>query len=755
MIYFLPLIFSLPLSYGIDIVTGGGSWLYIFIAVVIISYILGAVYQKYIGLMKQKISWKRIAGSIVLSVILALFIFISSAEHVMSFIVFLAMAVGGLLIGLIIFDFLSTKIEGVSISGMFALVKQGLRSLLGVKFIDYLGLVPPILFMVSYLLLENINVIGDESGNLSTLRTLIYWVGRGPNLFYKLKAWYVFSTDYPPFFFLTSLPFLKFFTDWVVGGRVFVVLLGVLDVCLLYLFLKRHLSTMAALLGGILLTCSFSFINASRVYQLEIMLIALLLAVLILMSRFLETSNRNYLLASGIIIALGMLSKYNFFIYAAVPVLFYLGAAYYKKPGNRKLVNDLLLLGLPSLLFVSPWFIYTYIANPSPYNPLSRFFGYKTMGRFGSNVSLTSAFTQIWQQRNVYFSDFVYWLLALLVLVFLIICIIKLVKREKLWDHMGELFWMPLAFILAVTIFLNLIGLILLRWNLSYIFIPIVMAFLFDRVILGKRIAAALVGILLYIFFILLFVNVAVRHTPGGGIFHTDVVAKRLLPNPLTTGAKESVAVIKNDWLGEKRNLGETITVGFIGHINEGLHGHAFKYYGTVTGFTKWQESDVGILNDFIPTGLSVFVGTDYLVYIPGNQYNFEDPTAPQVLLRYQWLIENAPVSYTSCTRAIGTINSRFGNVVVLKIDHSCFTQSTYFDLIDAGRQYDAQQPSFLLFWDVEDLRYELQFNLVDASQKSRLCDQIAANIVAEKDGFTPFNFDLIQSNLTGICQAP
>jgi 4-amino-4-deoxy-L-arabinose transferase-like glycosyltransferase len=755
MIYLLPLIFSLPLLYGISNLIGVDHRVYIILAGILAAYFVGAIYKITVGREKRGLDKKNILWSVFFSVTFVLMIFICSKKYEMSFVTFLAMFVGALYYGFIAVGFLTPVLEGASVSAISNLIKDGWRRLLGLKPVDYLGLFPPIIFMVSYLFLENINVFGDEASNLLDLRNVIYWSIQSPNLFYRVKVLYIFSRDYPPLFFLLSTPFLKFFYNWVVGARVYVMLIGILDVGLIYLFLKKHVSIIAALLGSVVLVTSFSFINATRTYGQEIILITFVLIVLILMSRYLETTNRIFLLITGIFIALGMLSKYNYFIYAAVPILYYLGAAHIKKPEIRKVFNDLVLLALPSFLFVSPWYLYTYITNPVTNNVLSRFFYQKSIGRYESNVSLSQALTEIWQQRSAYFSDFVYWILALLAFTFLIIWVIKFIKKENKWDHLGELVWMPLVSILIVSLFLKLIGLILLRWNLSYVFIPILIAYMFDKIFYKNRVIEMIVGVALYSFLVLLFVNVAIHHTPGGDLFRVDVSAQRLLPNPLTTGAKESVAIIKDNWLENNGGLDEPVIVGFIGHINEGLHGHALAYYGAMTGFTNWQESDVGILNGFKPTDLSVFVNTDYLIYIPNNQFNYEQQTAPKVLKRYQWVIENAPVAFRRCTKELGTINSRFGYVVVLKIDRSCLVPETYFDLIDVGRQYDAQQPSFLIFWDVEELRYKLQFNLVSNSQKNQACEQIRNNIVVEKAGFSAFNFSLIQSDLAGICGNP
>ena len=755
MIYLIPLLYSLPLSYGILDLFGEIQGVYIFIAGIIIAYLIGAIYQFSVGRTKRGLDRKSILWSVIFSVIFVLMIFICSKKYELSFVSFLAMFVGALYYGFIAVGVLTPALEREYHSAISTRIKDVWRKLPGLRPVDYLGLFPPIIFMVSYLFLENINVFGDEASNILTLRRVLYWSVQSPNLFYRFKVLYVFSREYPPLFFLLSTPILKFFNDWVVGARVYVMLIGVLDICLLYFFLKKHVSIIAALLGSVVLVTSFSFINATRTYGQEIILITFLLVVIILMSRFLETANRKYLLAAGFFIALGMLSKYNFFIYAAVPVIYYLGAAYLNKPENRKVFKDLVLLALPSILFASPWYINTYITNLVSYNVINRFLYQKSIGRYESNVSLSKAFTEIWQQRNAYFSDFVYWILALLALTFLIIWVIKSIKKDDKWYHLGELVWMPLVSILVVSLLLKFIGLILLRWNLSYVFIPVLVAFMFDRIFYKNRVLGMIAGVASYSFLILLFVNVAIHPIPGEDIFRADVSAQRLLPNPLTTGAKESVATIKDNWLENNGKLNEPVTVGFIGHINEGLHGHALAYYGAITGFTNWQESDVGILNGFKPTDLSVFVNTDFLIYIPNNQFNYEQPTAPQVLKRYQFLIENAPVTFTRCTRELGMTTSRFGNVVVLKIDRSCLVPETYFDLIEVGREYDVQQPSFLLFWDVEELRYQTQFNLISNSQKTQACEQIRNNIVAENTGFSAFNLGLIQGNLAGICGNP
>ena len=750
--YLLPLFFSTFIAYGIISLLALEKIVLFILINLIIAYVFGVIYKFSLGTGRNWFDKKNILGGVFLSIIFVFMVFISSPVTQMSFVTFIALFIGAFYYGYLAYWLITTKIEEVRFSGFANLLQGGWQKLMGIKLIEYLGLLPLVFFTFSYLLLENLNVYGDEALDLLSLRKVLFLATQFPNVFYKIKVYYLFNLNYPPLFFLLSTPFLKFFHDWVVGGRVYVLLIGVLNILLLYYFLKKYVSTMAALVGCAVLVCSFSFINASRTFGHEIILLTFLLAVLIFMSHYKETGKKIFLFIAGTFVSLGMLSKYNFIIYATVPVIYYLGAVYLDKKANRKPFVDLSLLALPSILFASPFYIYSYITSPVANNVLSRFFYQKSIGRYESNVSIISAFTNIWQQRNFYFSDFVYWILAILGVTFITIWVIKLIRKGKSIAQMGDLFWMPLIFILVVTLFLKLIGLILLRWNLSYIFIPIVTAYIFDKVFYNKRFWSIIAGTALYSFLVLLFLNVAIRHTPGGGIFRADVSMQNLLPNPRTTGAKEVVEVIKDNWLANSRKLEEPMIVGFIGHIHEGLHGHALAYYGAMTGFSSWTESDVGILGGFKPTNMSVFTKTDYLVYIPNNQYNYDDPAFQGTLGRYQWIIENAPASYKKCTRQIGVIDSRFGNIVVLKINHPCLTKEAYFDLIETGRQFDSQRPSFQLFWDVEELRYKLVFKLLTPSEKNQACKQIQDNINSEKDSFSNFYFSLAQNNLAEIC---
>jgi hypothetical protein len=744
MIYLINIVLSIPFSYGLINLLGNDNNInYIYFINAAAFYFTAFIFNYYFKVDKRLIDPKSIIASIGFAIIIALGIFISTKNHRIDNCVFWLIVFGSLVSGFMIYQlFLFALVEEKSIK-IFCQKKGNIGN---VNVLECFLLCILFFFMISWLFLENHNVYKDEAAKYLSLQNVIYWMNNKSEILYKIKVLYLFDLNYPPLFFLMSLPFLEIFWDWVIAGRIYVILVSIINMLFLFFYLKKHMNNVAAILGCLFLCTSYQYIAVSREYTPEILIISFILICLILCNKYSETKTRWYLLILGFIIALGMLTKYNFFIYITIPIVYYLYTAEFGKFSFRLLLKDLILLLLPFLLIGSPWYIYTFITNPAN-TSISGFINQKTIGRFQSNVSIKQAIIQIFQDRGDYFPDYIYLIFLILLISFIVIVSIDSIKKTKVTTKYMELIVIPLSTVVILSISLKTLGLILNRWNFSYLFLSIIFSYMFERVFINKNIIKIVFGIAIYIFFLLSFINTGIIN-----IFNVDLIgSKNYLPNEYPTGAKEVAEYIRNDRKMSKIQVDEPITVGLIGHIHDGLHGHALAYYGKWLGLNNWKESNVGLLNGFKPTDLSIFLDSDYLVYIPNNQYNYEESAFPNSLLRYQWLIENAPTTYQKCLQKIGIVNSRFGIIRIDKIDKNCFTSETFSDLILLGKMFDQNDASFTLFWEVEELKYQYQLGFSGTEIYDK-CKTVKIGIDRNKAEFSDYYWNLIYKDIKLFC---
>ncbi len=166
-----------------------------------------------------------------------------------------------------------------------------------------------------WLLAERHSAFGDEFFHLINL-----WNGIASaqgSLADKFVNLYLFNFAYPPVFHLLSAPFVLPSAEPILAGRVYAQVLTILSALLLYTVTRELGGMLAGTVAVITLLGTPSFVDVSRHYMLEPLLVLEVMAILYLIGRYYQTRRSLHVAAIAGLIAAGLLTKFNFFFYAA------------------------------------------------------------------------------------------------------------------------------------------------------------------------------------------------------------------------------------------------------------------------------------------------------------------------------------------------------------------------------------------------------------------------------------------------------
>jgi hypothetical protein len=161
---------------------------------------------------------------------------------------------------------------------------------------------------------------------------------------------------YPPFFYLTSAPFLALFGASHAIAQAVVALYALAAAIFAYLIALRAMDRISAVALAVAMLALPEMALWSRQVQIDVPAIALLFASAYCLMRHLENAHRAWLFATTTCLGLAILTRAQA-IYALLPVLFFLLNYPYKTPPSWKLrlgaLGIALLLALPSVAMVA------------------------------------------------------------------------------------------------------------------------------------------------------------------------------------------------------------------------------------------------------------------------------------------------------------------------------------------------------------------------------------------------------------------
>ncbi len=206
------------------------------------------------------------------------------------------------------------------------------------------------------------------------LLAAVYWNSRQHLLTYDdyrdmhlgknlLGGQYSFFGDayfkHPPLYMMilaTSFAIFGFGED---AGYVVSILFALATLVVTFLFAKRVTNTKIAFAAIAILAVNPWFVQFARDLRFEMATTFFFLLSLYTYWRFLEASNKKYLIASGVSIGLGLLTKSFIFLLFPAYLLFVILLAYKKKYNFIKGFLQLMVMTVVAFLVYSPWIIYT------------------------------------------------------------------------------------------------------------------------------------------------------------------------------------------------------------------------------------------------------------------------------------------------------------------------------------------------------------------------------------------------------------
>ncbi|MBK4734280.1 ArnT family glycosyltransferase [Noviherbaspirillum pedocola] len=161
---------------------------------------------------------------------------------------------------------------------------------------------------------------------------------------------------YPPFFYLSSVPFLAVFGAHHAVSQVVVELYAMLAGIFAYLLARRAMDAFSAVAAAVAMLCLPEMALWGRQVQIDVPAIALLLATAWCLLRYIDSAKRSWLFATTICLGLAILTRAQA-IYAVAPMLYFV-FAYRNKPTapiRMRLLAllPLIVLALPSVAMVA------------------------------------------------------------------------------------------------------------------------------------------------------------------------------------------------------------------------------------------------------------------------------------------------------------------------------------------------------------------------------------------------------------------
>lgn len=546
-------------------------------------------------------------------------------------------------------------------------------------------------FLLGYwLLAENHGVFGDEGWHLNFLFDA--WGKPADTLRQRVWGLYVFNDQYPPLFYLLSVPFVFLFENHLVGARVYVAVLTAGVLWFFYRCLRLYVDRWTAMVGVyVLLTCGI-FIEATRYYLLEMLLLLLLLVTAYLVVTWMRGGKTTTLALVSAVLAAGMMVKVNFAIYA-LPIGVVLLGSILRKARMRGgavavLKHAAIVLALP-ITTALPWYVQDFA------NPRSSLAALRAMQR-AEHLAPVDAFDAMGRQIIAsliqYFPWFVYAALGVVVVAYVVDRARRTNRMQR--DASDGIVVFSVIYATYLTVLLYRLGLgTTLRWNLSYALVPTLVAALLPYIRLGVlRIGLTLT---LFVLSMLFIINNYVRPFTSVGLIVAPHAKSWQVPSATSTGMDVVAKLIDRN----ERALpspSDNPTVLFLFHAHEGAHVGALGYYLARLG-SNLRPFGVGFYNK--PVDAKMLVQVHYIVRM-ARPMSTVDPE----MYRYQRLADAWFSKDWSGFRRIGVVPTRFGDAEVYFRPNGRYSYSALRELVALGEAQESDPP-YVAFWQLERVR--------------------------------------------------
>ena len=552
-----------------------------------------------------------------------------------------------------------------------------------------------------WLLGERHSVYGDEAFHLTNLLNGVAATQGG--VFDRFVALYLFNFAYPPAFHLLSAPFVLPAADPVLAGRVYVQFLTLLVSLTLYSVTRLVGGRLAGAVAVLTLLGMPSFVDVSRHYLLEPLLTLEVLLILYFIGRYYAQPRRRYPAIVSALITVGLLTKFNFFFYAAplfvVPVAVELRGLVARRRSWLEQLTALATIVVPPLLLAGPWYLARSTGSTSMLSALYEAGTLKpgfTMESFGRLVigSLPLNYSPLFKVLTVVAAATY---AGCLVGVPRLGSILKPLTRSQ---HVI----VSSAFIgvITVPIILAVVGLGgELRWHIEATYLLVAVFGILGRFPGGARAAGLSLAAL-----------AAVLQLLTIYVWPVNVPAFLRLPVPETMPRPSAVPVgseaLARDIARHEKLVGGTKAgefAFFFYHEHAGPHFGSVEFYLTMEG-APLTTGIAGFYDRAIDVGN--FFDAKYLVEGVGRSAGWGDPENR----RYRILAENLPAAFRDILVDVSEVDARFGRFSVHYVPRERVTRQMVLDTIDVGRRLEGVGANVAL-WDAQRIIWRAKFDTV------------------------------------------
>jgi hypothetical protein len=567
-----------------------------------------------------------------------------------------------------------------------------------------------------WLLGERHSVYGDEAFHLTNLFEAIAALrGSAADRFVSL---YLFNFAYPPMFHLLSAPFVLPAADPVFGGRVYTQVLTLLGCLTLYAVTRPIGGKLAGAVAVMTLLAMPSFVDPSRHYLLEPLLILEVLLILRCLALYYERPRGWLVAALAALVSVGLLTKFNFFFYAAplflLPAIVEIhGLITRRREWTTTAALAAAMIVVP-LAVAGPWY-------------LSR--------AAGSTGMLTSLYDAGTLKAGVSFEAIrpllVRWFTLNYSLLFRGVAVVAAVIYAAHVLRIPQLrAWMApmtrpqhivlagaFAGILIVPVILAFVGLAgELRWHIEAVYLVVLTTAIVGRLTAIPRVLA-LAGLCLAAGLQLIVMYVG----PIGGPGFLFLPIRELIPRPSTVPVGSEA--LASDITRYEARTGGTKPGEFVFFF---YHEHAGPHFGSVEFYLKANGTPLttriaGFFDRAIDVG-NIF-DAKYLIEGAGRSAEWADPENR----RYRLLVQHLPREFRDILVEVSTVSARFGTFRAYYVPHDRITRDMVLTTIDAGRGLETVE-SNLILWDAQRAIWRARFEPVpgNASLRADMEDVLA-----------------------------
>jgi hypothetical protein len=559
-----------------------------------------------------------------------------------------------------------------------------------------------------WILGERHSVYGDEAFHLSNLFAAI--AGLQGTIVDRLVSLYLFNFAYPPVFHLLSAPFVLPAADPVLGGRIYTQVLTLL-VCLTLYSVTRLIGGRIA--GGIAVLTLLgmpSYVDVSRHYLLEPLLTLEVLLILYLIGRYYARPRAAYVAGIAALITLGLLTKFNFFFYAAPLFIVPAAIEFHNLLTRRRpwTAQAALAVGMviPPVIIAGPWYLARAAGSTDMLGTLYEAGTLKAglsfdalaplvFGWFTSNYSLLFRILAV--AATLVYACHLFRVPRLKTL-------IAPVTREQ---HV--VLSSALIGILTVPVVIAMFGLGReLRWHIEAVYLVAVTCG-----IIGRMPAVARLTGLGLAFFSAVLQLLAIYGVSAGatGFSVLQIPALNPRPSAIPIGSEE----LASDIARYEKRTGATKPGEFVFFF---YHEHAGPHFGSVEFYLRMHGTPLATrIAGFYDRAIDVgsFFEAKYLVEGTGRSSDWNDPENQ----RYKAMAQHLPPEFRNILVEVSDVEGRFGRFKAYYVPRERITREMVMTTIDTGRRLETVEP-YLTLWDAQRIIWRARFESIPGNSSLR-----------------------------------